>query len=57
MQYTFHADNRGHVSLIDHMLVSECLIHVRNSVIIHMDDSNVSDLLYYFDNVAKLASV
>ena len=43
MQYTFHAD-RGHVSLIDHMLVSECLIHVRNSVIIHMDDSNVSDL-------------
>ena len=43
VQYTFHADNIGHFSLIDHMLVSECLVHDHQSVIIHVDDSNWSD--------------
>jgi len=43
VQYTFHADNIGHFSLIDHMLVSECLVHDHQSVVIHVDDSNWSD--------------
>ena len=43
MQYTFHADSVGHFSLIDHMLVSECLVQDHNSVTIHADDSNISD--------------
>jgi len=43
VQYTFHADSMGHFSLIDHMLVSECLVQDHNSVTIHVDDSNVSD--------------
>jgi len=43
VQYTFHADNIGHFSLIDHMLVSECLVHDQQSVVIRVDDSNLSD--------------
>ena len=43
VQYTFHADSMGHFSLIDHMLVSECLVRDRNLVAIHVDDSNISD--------------
>ena len=43
VQYTFHADRMGHFSLIDQMLASECLVQGRQSVAIHVDDSNISD--------------
>jgi len=43
LNYTFHADRMGRFSLIDQMIASECLVQGRQSVAIHVDDSNVSD--------------
>jgi len=43
IDYTYHADANGHFSLIDHMLVSQCLVQSHQSVVIHVDDINISD--------------
>lgn len=43
VNYTYHADTAGNYSLIDHILVSQHMVDKVQSVVIHVDDHNLSD--------------
>jgi len=43
VNYSYHSDKNGHFSLIDHMLVSQSILHKQTMVDILVDDYNSSD--------------